>query len=151
MGIIASYPGSGARVLQTLRQSMRDKWLEVGKKMDLWMMDLWPYSLVFSFVDELKEQLAVCNEMYSNSYRDSSSWKFWFQMGYLNHKRTTNWKNWSKTWNFFEGEMPFSHDGFEDRVRRYPLPHLSAAELHGPFSDSYGCGKFIMATGQNAS
>jgi len=73
MGIIASYPGSGARVLQTLRQSMRDKWLEVGKKMDLWMMDLWPYSLVFSFVDELKEQLAVCNEMYSNSYRDSSS------------------------------------------------------------------------------
>eukprot|EP00434_Breviolum_minutum_P020009 symbB.v1.2.017651.t1/scaffold1373.1/size231899/16 len=42
------------------------------------------------------------------------------------------------------GEMPFSHDGFEDRVRRYPLPHLSAAELHGPFSDSYGCGKFII-------
>ncbi|CAE7535525.1 ylbC [Symbiodinium pilosum] len=26
------------------------------------------------------------------------------------------------------GEMPFSHDGFSDRVRRYPIPHLSAAE-----------------------
>ena len=29
--------------------------------------------VVFIFVDELKEQLAVCIEMYSNSYRDSSS------------------------------------------------------------------------------
>ena len=27
--------------------------------------------------------------------------------------------------------MPFSHDGFEDRVRRYPIPHLSAAETLG--------------------
>eukprot|EP00439_Symbiodinium_sp_Y106_P073313 s472_g13.t2 len=26
------------------------------------------------------------------------------------------------------GEMPFSHDGFSDRVSRYPIPHLSAAE-----------------------
>lgn len=26
------------------------------------------------------------------------------------------------------GEMPFSHDGFHDRVKRYPIPHLSAAE-----------------------
>ncbi|CAJ1353524.1 unnamed protein product [Effrenium voratum] len=26
------------------------------------------------------------------------------------------------------GAMPFSHDGFHDRVRRYPIPHLSAAE-----------------------
>jgi len=37
------------------------------------------------------------------------------------------------------GEMPFSHDGFEDRVRRYPLPHLSAAEnlaYNGGVSDT---------------
>ncbi|CAE7507058.1 ylbC [Symbiodinium natans] len=26
------------------------------------------------------------------------------------------------------GEMPFSHDGFSERVSRYPIPHLSAAE-----------------------
>ena len=29
------------------------------------------------------------------------------------------------------GEMPFSHDGFSDRVSRYPIPHLSAAEILG--------------------
>ena len=29
------------------------------------------------------------------------------------------------------GEMPFSHDGFHDRVKRYPIPHLSAAEFLG--------------------
>ena len=27
--------------------------------------------------------------------------------------------------------MPFSHDGFSDRVSRYPIPHLSAAEILG--------------------
>jgi len=26
------------------------------------------------------------------------------------------------------GEMPFSHKGFDDRVRRYPFPYMSAAE-----------------------
>lgn len=26
------------------------------------------------------------------------------------------------------GEMPFSHKGFDERVRRYPFPHMSAAE-----------------------
>merc|ERR1711879_299019 len=27
-----------------------------------------------------------------------------------------------------KGEMPFSHKGFDERVRRYPFPHLAAAE-----------------------
>lgn len=37
------------------------------------------------------------------------------------------------------GEMPFSHDGFHDRVKRYPIPHLSAAEnlaYNGGVSDT---------------
>merc|ERR1712151_391928 len=27
-----------------------------------------------------------------------------------------------------KGQMPFSHEGFSDRVSRYPFPHMSAAE-----------------------
>eukprot|EP00746_Dinoflagellata_sp_MGD_P074781 gnl/MRDRNA2_/MRDRNA2_301608_c0_seq1.p1 gnl/MRDRNA2_/MRDRNA2_301608_c0~~gnl/MRDRNA2_/MRDRNA2_301608_c0_seq1.p1 ORF type:complete len:178 (-),score=31.97 gnl/MRDRNA2_/MRDRNA2_301608_c0_seq1:24-497(-) len=27
-----------------------------------------------------------------------------------------------------KGQMPFSHQGFDDRVRQYPFPHMSAAE-----------------------
>lgn len=33
--------------------------------------------------------------------------------------------------------MPFSHDGFEDRVRRYPIPHMSAAETLGGTDNKY--------------
>ncbi|CAK9027987.1 Uncharacterized membrane protein YlbC [Durusdinium trenchii] len=39
------------------------------------------------------------------------------------------------------GDMPFSHDGFEDRVRRYPIPHMSAAEnlaYNGGVADTAG-------------
>jgi len=39
------------------------------------------------------------------------------------------------------GEMPFSHQGFDDRVRRYPIPHMSAAEnlaYNSGVSDSAG-------------
>ncbi|CAK9064779.1 unnamed protein product [Durusdinium trenchii] len=35
------------------------------------------------------------------------------------------------------GDMPFSHDGFEDRVRRYPIPHMSAAETLGGTDNKY--------------
>lgn len=39
------------------------------------------------------------------------------------------------------GEMPFSHKGFNERVSRYPFPHLSAAEnlaMNGGVSDAAG-------------
>jgi len=39
------------------------------------------------------------------------------------------------------GEMPFSHKGFDERVRRYPFPHMSAAEnlaMNGGVADAAG-------------